>query len=115
MSCLVDSEKVANSLGQNSFFLIFLPVNTFELQHCNSRLFTERTNTVFNSQSWIQIGGLVDQDTLAKVKKGLNITPQISKPFRGQMAGFFFNDDRVFKSAVKGKQTIRSLHLVNLS
>lgn len=74
---------------------------------------SERANTVFSSQSLIQIGGFVSKDDIDGFKSGNNPTPVIRRAFRGQMAGFFFNDVRVFELAIEGTQfTKQSLLLL---
>ena len=50
----------------------------------------------------IQIGGLISRKAIADFKSKRNLYPVIKRPFKGQMAGFFFNDVRVFELAVAG-------------
>nr|XP_026689389.1 neurexin-1a isoform X3 [Ciona intestinalis] len=67
----------------------------------------EYSNTVFNSQSVIQIGGLLDQSSPYLNSMRSKRSPGIRKAFHGQMMGFFFNDVRVFQLAAQGDPSVQ--------
>nr|XP_039259128.1 neurexin-3a-like isoform X5 [Styela clava] len=77
----------------------------------------ERKNTVFNSQSMIQVGGLMMDSSLeppssrnSRSKRALKVV----RAFRGQMSGFYFNDVSVFTLAAQGSNQVSIIGEVNL-
>ncbi|XP_076815569.1 neurexin-1-like isoform X3 [Clavelina lepadiformis] len=62
--------------------------------------------SIFNSQSMIQIGGIVyDNDDPSPLNRDGKTL--ISRPFRGQMMGFFSNDIRVFQEAIRNNSQVK--------
>nr|CAB3264446.1 neurexin-3-like [Phallusia mammillata] len=69
----------------------------------------ERVASVFNSQSTIQIGGLLSESAMSTLQQPTRNrrSPDITQPFVGQMMGLFFNDVRVFDLAARNDDRVQ--------